>query len=88
MIAVLEISFQLIELPLAAQKQLRVSMVSKAAFGAKQSLQLRKLKPKRENNTRPLPTLATRPSRSGRGLIVGAGVAFLTGQRRRISNRL
>jgi hypothetical protein len=34
MIAVLEISFQLIELPLAAQKQLRVSMVSKAAVAA------------------------------------------------------
>ncbi len=28
------------------------------AIGAKQSLQLRKLKPKRENNTRPLPTFA------------------------------
>jgi len=33
-IAVLEISFQLIALPLAAEKQLRVSMVSTAAFGA------------------------------------------------------
>ena len=37
---------------------------------------------------RPLPTLATPASRSGRGLTVRASVAFLTGQRRRISNQL
>lgn len=47
-----------------------------------------KLKPTGCSITRPLPTLATRASRSGRGLIRIARVAFLTGRRRRISNQL
>jgi hypothetical protein len=38
--------------------------------------------------TRPLPILATRPSRFGRGLILSASVAFLIGWRRRSSNQL
>ncbi len=38
--------------------------------------------------TRPLPSLATRPSRSGRGLTDRASVASLSGWRRRSPNQL
>ncbi len=39
--------------------------------------------PKGSVITRPRSSLATRPSRSDRGLIVGASVAYLTGRQRR-----
>jgi hypothetical protein len=51
---------------------------------------LHSLKAKAEGSaiTRPRSSLATRPSRSDRGLIARASVAFLTGWRRRASNQL
>lgn len=53
-----------------------------------EELLLRKLKPKGWSLTRPRSALSTRPSRPDRGLIIRAGVAFLTGWRHRISNQL
>lgn len=47
-----------------------------------------KAKAERVRLTRPRSALATRPSRPDRGLTVGASVAFLSGQRRRIPNQL
>jgi len=54
---------------------------------ATEQLLLRKLKPKRCSFTRPRSALSTRPSRSDRGLIIGASVAFLTGRQRRSPDR-
>jgi hypothetical protein len=47
-----------------------------------------KAKAEGERHHPPPLRLATRPSRSDRGLIVSASVAFLTGWRRRVSNQL
>jgi hypothetical protein len=47
-----------------------------------------KAKAEGEHLTRPRSSLSTRTSRSDRGLIIGASVAFLSGRRRRATNQL